>query len=95
MPTYFVVNDTVTDVEMLAAYGAAARSTIKPFGVEVIVNTTTAEAVEGTPAGPRVVILKFADRAAFDAWYNSPEYQDIIAGRLDATSGFGMVVEGR
>jgi uncharacterized protein (DUF1330 family) len=90
-----VVNDTVNDAEMLAAYGAGARTTIKPHGVEVLANSTAAEAIEGTPAGPRMVILKFADRAAFDGWYNSPEYQAILALRLDATSGFGVVVEGR
>jgi uncharacterized protein (DUF1330 family) len=95
MPLYFVVNDTVTDAEMLAEYGRSARSTLAPFGVRVVVNTMEAAAIEGTPAGSRMVILEFADRASFDGWYNSDAYQAIIGGRLNATAGFAVLVEGR
>ncbi len=95
MSTYFVVNDTVTDPDTLAAYSRAAGPTLAAFGAKALVSTRSAETIEGTPAGARMVILEFADRAAFDGWYNSPAYQAILTDRLRATHGFGVVVEGR
>lgn len=95
MPTYFVVNDTVTDSDALAGYVRAAGPTLVPFGAKVLVHTSEVETVEGQPAGARMVIIEFADRAAFDGWYNSPDYQAILTDRLRATQGFGVVVEGR
>lgn len=95
MSTYFVVNDTVTDADTMKAYGRAAGPTLVAYGAKVLVHTTEAETVEGEPAGARMVIIEFADRAAFDGWYNSPEYQAILIDRLRATHGLGVVVEGR
>jgi uncharacterized protein (DUF1330 family) len=52
------------------------------------------ELIEGGPAPKRIVILEFADTAAFKRWYNSPEYQKILPGRLDKSTGPAFVVEG-
>lgn len=94
MTTYFVVNASITDPDLLVEYAKATRPSIQKYGAKVLAATNEAEALEGTAIGPRVVILEFADRAAFDAWYNSPEYQDVIGMRFAATSGMGLVVEG-
>jgi Domain of unknown function (DUF1330) len=40
------------------------------------------------------VILEFADKAAFKRWYDSPEYQKILPGRLDNSTGRAFIVEG-
>jgi uncharacterized protein (DUF1330 family) len=93
--TYFVVNASISDPDLLVEYGKATRPSIQKYGAMVLAATNEAEALEGTALGPRVVILEFVDRAAFDAWYNSPEYQEVIGMRFAATSGMGLVVEGR
>ena len=46
------------------------------------------------PEPKRIVILEFADTAAFKRWYNSPEYQKILPGRLNNATGRAFVVEG-
>jgi uncharacterized protein (DUF1330 family) len=44
----------------------------------------------------RVVIIEFPDMDTLDAWYNSPEYQPLIALRKSCTSDQDMlfVLEG-
>ena len=52
------------------------------------------ELVEGGPEPKRIVILEFADAAAIKRWYNSPEYQKILPGRLNNCTGRAFIVEG-
>jgi Domain of unknown function (DUF1330) len=53
------------------------------------------ELVEGGPEPKRVVILEFADKEAIKRWYNSPEYQKILPGRLDNATGRAFIGRGR
>jgi uncharacterized protein (DUF1330 family) len=93
MACYLVVNDRITDPEGIAAYYAAAGPTLAGHTAKVHVASDAAETLEGTPAGSRVVIMEFPDRAALDAWYHSKAYQDIIGLRHGATEGFAVVVD--
>ena len=95
MPTYLIVNASVTDQDMLNAYRAAVPPTLQGHDVVVRASTNEAETIEGEPKGSRVVVLEFPDRDAFDAWYQSPAYQEIIGLRLGSTDGFAVLVEGR
>jgi uncharacterized protein (DUF1330 family) len=95
MPTYVIVNAAVTDPDLLAAYRAAAPATFEGHDVTVRVASNDAETIEGEPVGSRVVVLEFPDRAAFQTWYDSPAYQEIIDMRLQSTRGFVLLVEGR
>lgn len=94
MSHYLVVNADITDAERLADYVDAARPTLAGHPVTRLASTNTAETLEGTPAGSRVVILEFPDRGALLGWYNSPEYQAVIGMRLESTNGFALIVEG-
>ena len=42
----------------------------------------------------RIIILEFADTAAVKRWYNSPEYQKILPGRLDNSTSRAFIFEG-
>jgi uncharacterized protein (DUF1330 family) len=53
------------------------------------------ELIESRPEPKRIVILEFADTASFKRWYDSPEYQKILPGRLDNSTGRAFVVEPR
>ncbi len=94
MACYLVVNARITDPEGLAAYSAAAGPTLAGHTVKPIVVNNNAEVLEGTPAGERVVILEFPDRAALKAWYDSDAYQAIIGMRHSSTDGFAVIVDG-
>jgi uncharacterized protein (DUF1330 family) len=95
MPTYLIVNATVTDPDLLDSYRAAVGATLAGHDVAVRVSTNEAETIEGESRGSRVVVLEFPDRDALRAWYDSAAYQEIIDLRLGSTDGFAVVVEGR
>jgi uncharacterized protein (DUF1330 family) len=94
MSVYLIVNASITDPARLDEYSAAVVPTLAGRDVQVRVVTNEAETLEGTPAGPRVVVLEFPDREAFRAWYDSPEYQAVLGLRLDSTDGFAVLVDG-
>lgn len=75
-------------------YQRAVGPTLAGHNVKIVAATNTAESLEGSPAGSRMVIMEFADREALMAWYSSEAYQQVIGLRFAATEGFGMVVEG-
>jgi uncharacterized protein (DUF1330 family) len=85
----------VTDPDSMAAYLATVGPTLRDRAVEVLVSTNTAETVEGDAAGPRLVVMRFADREAFHDWYDSPEYRAVIGNRLAGTEGFAVLADGR
>jgi uncharacterized protein (DUF1330 family) len=95
MPTYLIVNATITDQELLDAYHAVVGPTLAGHDVKVRVATDTAQTIEGEPAGPRVIVMEFPDEEAFRAWYDSPAYREVIDLRLKATSGFAVLAPGR
>lgn len=95
MSTYFVVNASITDRQLLDAYRAAVGASMEGHDVSVLVSTNDAEIIEGEPAGQRVVLLRFADKDAFHAWYDSPAYQSVIGMRTGSTEGFAVLVDGR
>ena len=95
MSVYLIVNDSVTNEDSFAAYLSAVGETLKDRDVDVLVSTRAAETIEGQPAGPRVVVMRFPDRDAFREWYDSAEYQAIVGLRLDGTQGFAVLADGR
>ncbi len=91
MSAYFIAQYLVKDPDLYKEYQRAAAPTIKASGAEVVVFDVAAETLEGEPPGPQTVILKFPDTAAAKAWYDSPEYQEIIGKRWAATDGFAVI----
>ncbi len=94
MSVVFIAVDTVTDVNQLRAYQAAVDPLLQRCEHEVVVYDEGARALEGTPAGDRVVAIRFPSEEAFRAFYDSPEYQAVIGTRLGATCGFAILANG-
>jgi uncharacterized protein (DUF1330 family) len=94
MPAYFVVELDVTNVAGMADYRAAVPATLAQYGGKFLTRGGATELIEGGPEPKRIVILEFADAAAIKRWYNSPEYQKILPGRLNNSTGRAIIVEG-
>jgi uncharacterized protein (DUF1330 family) len=94
MPAYFVVELDITNRAGMEPYGAAVPATIAQYGGRYLARGGTIELIEGGPEPKRVVILEFPDAAALKRWYNSPEYQKILPGRLANSTCRGFIVEG-
>jgi uncharacterized protein (DUF1330 family) len=73
-------------------YLEQVEATTKPYGGKWLANGE-ASVVEGAWPG-LVVLMEFPDRAAAEEWYNSPEYQKILPGRLENCTGRAFIVEG-
>ena len=68
----------------------AVRRPDQPDGGRFLARAGATELIEGGPEPKRIVILEFADKAAFKRWYDLPEYQkscrDASTTRPDAPS---------
>jgi uncharacterized protein (DUF1330 family) len=94
MPAYFVVEIEITDMAAMAPYREAVGATLTQYGGRFLACGGNVELIEGSPEPKRVVLLEFADTAAFKRWYNSPEYQKILPNRLANSRARAFVVEG-
>jgi uncharacterized protein (DUF1330 family) len=94
MPAYFVAEVEVTNPDRYEPYRALAGASIAQYGGRFLARGGATELIEGGPEPKRIVILEFADAAALKRWYNSPEYQKILPGRLASSTGRAFIVEG-
>jgi uncharacterized protein (DUF1330 family) len=94
MSVYVIVQSKIENRELLDQYGARVSPTIKSHQGRVVAFDEEPEIVEGSIEHPRTVILEFPSMTAFQAWYESPEYQEILPLRLKSTRGTLIVAKG-
>ena len=94
MAGYFIANYTITNQAGYKEYLAAVGPILTAHRAENIVIDRDSELLEGS-AGQVTVVLRFATKAAAEAWYESPEYQAIRHLRTDNTEGTGVIAEGK
>lgn len=90
MTAYLLVTGSVTNPEKIAEYAAAAGPVVAAHGGALVASGKGRVLTDGNAAIDRALIISFPDRAAMDAWYNSPEYQAIIPLR-DAGADLAFV----
>ena len=94
MPAYIVfIRDQMLNAEAYAQYLQVAAPTLAKYNGEIIVFNGANEALEGAEIDGSVV-LRFPDMASARAWYNSPEYSQVKAMRINATLGRAVLLEG-
>jgi uncharacterized protein (DUF1330 family) len=94
MAAYFVAELDITNQPAMEPYRAAVAATLAQYNGRFLARGGASELIEGGPEPKRIVILEFADAGAIKRWYNSPEYQKILPGRLDNSTGRCFIVEG-
>ena len=90
MPAYIIANQTITDPEAFGKYSQVAGPTVVAYGGKLLVAGPGAEVLEGNPS-PATVVLEFESVEKAKAWYDSPEYQEIIGLRLASSTGWLLV----
>ena len=93
MAAFFVAQYVVNNPELYREYQGGAGPAVAAHGGEIVSFDVAAESVEGTAPGPQTVIIKFESTEALKGWYNSPEYQEVVGKRLDATDGFAVIAQ--
>jgi len=94
MAIIVVAQGTIKDRAKIDEYGAKAGPTIAASGAKIIAIDEDPEVIEGSIDNKRTIILEFESKDAFNAWYNSPEYQAALPLRLEAAPGSLIRVQG-
>jgi uncharacterized protein (DUF1330 family) len=94
MSAYIIADVTVTDAAQWAIYREWATRAMQEHGAEVLVRGGEIEVLEGPWAPTRLVVLRFADRAAARAFYRSETYVQARKIRENAGIVRMVVVDG-
>lgn len=87
-------NVTVTEADQMAKYREWSSKAMQEHGAEVLVRGGEIEVLEGDWSPQRMVVLKFADRAAARARYDSGTYTHARTVREGAGVINRVVVDG-
>ena len=92
MAAYLIAEHIITDSAKFEEYRTKVAPMIAKHGGRYITKGGTHKLPEGGHWNPeRVVIVEFPSMEALNTWYNSPEYQPLIALRKACTSDFDML----
>ena len=94
MSVYVIVQGKIENRDLLDQYVTKVMRTIDSHQGRVLAFDEEPIVVEGPITHPRTVILEFPSMPAFQSWYDSAEYQEILPLRLKSTPGTLIVVKG-
>jgi len=93
MPVYYIAEHIITDAAKFEEYRVKVGPMIANHGGRYLTKGGSHRFPEGGHWKPeRVVIIAFPDMAALHAWYDSAEYQPLMALRKESTSDLDMVI---
>ena len=94
MPAYVFANiQSVSNPARFAEYQGLAGPTVVQYGGKFLAGGTKIEIADGDWSPVGVMAAEFESLAKAKEWYNSPEYQAVVAGRLESTVGGVIFVD--
>ncbi len=90
---YWIGRVTVNDPEMYKAYVAGNGRAFEKYGGRFLVRGGPFVCMEGD-SRDRNVVIEFPTYDAAIACYNSPEYQEVLKYRADASESDLVIIEG-
>lgn len=94
MPAYIFANIEITDPAAFEDYRQRVPAVIAAHGGRYLVRGGAVKRLEGDMVANRLVLLEFPDMARLEAFYNSPEYQSLLALRNRAAKSNLLAIEG-
>ena len=94
MPAYVLAEIEVTDAEGYKGYTAVVGESIRKHGGSFLVRGGAHQTVEGDWKPNRLVILEFPTMDQAKRWYDSEEYREPKAMRLQAGRANMVMVDG-
>jgi len=95
MAAYFVCTMRISDPETYRKYTALTPPIVARHGGRFLTRGDEVTTSEGETFTDRMVIIEFPDRAAAEAWYSDPDYQEASKFRRAASVGRMILQEGR
>ena len=93
MSAYFIMHNRICDEDKLQEYRSKAFDTMDGYNCEMLIFDESSHVIEGKTDFIRTIVFKFDTKDNLMTWYNSPEYQQALPLRLEATEGFSVIVE--
>lgn len=84
MSAYVVGHITVRDAGHWTEYQSKVPATLAPWGADVVFRGRKAAVFSGTHTHTDIVVIRFADTQAAQAWFSSPAYQALLPLRAQA-----------
>ena len=85
---YLIGHITVKDAGKWDEYRSSVPATLAPWGAELVLRGKHARILAGEQSAPylhtNVVVIRFPDQEALNAWLSSPAYQALIPLRQQA-----------
>ena len=81
---YIVGNITVKNPEAWAEYCNRVPGTLAPWNAEIVFRGKRAAILAGDSPHTDIVVIRFPDKAAVEAWHSSAAYQALVPLRLEA-----------
>lgn len=94
MAAYIIVQITISDPDTYARYRELAPPSIAHYGGRYLVRGGPSTVLEGAWQPARLVVLEFPDRAAAQAWWDSPEYAPAKALRQRSAATEMLLIDG-
>ncbi|PAY23027.1 hypothetical protein CEY15_10765 [Dietzia natronolimnaea] len=93
-PAYVLVrSDDLQLTPELGEYVRSVDASLTAYGAEILVQNLPARVLEGSWGG-FVTLLRFADPASAERWYDSPEYRAVRHLRQQSSTPTAIIVEG-
>ena len=85
MTAFFIaLVKSIHDAEKWRAYGDSAGKTLAPFGGEAVCRGLFDRQLGGEKALTAAAVIKFPSLDALNEWFESDDYQSLIALRMEA-----------
>ena len=94
MKAYLIANVDVENPSAYERYRSRTRAIVERHEGRFLVRGGAIEPLEGDSGFARLVIIEFPSMGAARAFYDSPEYQEIIPSRTAASTGALCIAAG-
>ncbi len=94
MPAYIIARIEVTDWDRYSKYVKATPAVVAKFGGRFIARGGETITLEGPEEGRRVVLIEFPSLEMARAFYESPEYTEVVKLREGAADAELVAVAG-
>jgi uncharacterized protein (DUF1330 family) len=93
MTVYAIALLNIADRERYGAYQSGFMEIFSRYSGKLLAVDEAPTVKEGDWPYTRTVLIEFPDAEAFDAWFNSPEYQALAKHRHAASTGSIAVIK--
>ena len=94
MPAYLIVDLEIIDPAAWASYRSAVTAVVQKHGGEYLVRGGATRVIEGDWDPQRIVVVRFPNQVALNAFWDDPEYQPLKELRQRAARAKIIAVEG-